>query len=352
VSDTTSAPARSKARDLRPPELRKHQLVAVLVASAAIALGASLIQGPVGLGLLANWLTLSMVGVGFYLVFGLGGQFAFSQAAFYGLGAYTSAWVTRQHVAADGVSLVGGRPFLVGLLAAIVISAVVALAFSVLVQRADHFYFAIATLALSYIGTVFFQQSRGFSNGGDVSRVVPASIGGFRFDTPHRHVALLVGGLAIFLVAVALIERSPLRRESIALRDNALATSTTGVPVKRLRFALFVLGSTMAAAAGSLYAHTNGSLSLDTFGLTLGINIFLVVLFGGIGTMWGALLGAAFVVWVPSKLEIVGQHEDLVYGLTLIVVMVLFPRGLAGIVGDLRDRFWPGAATAEEGPDG
>ncbi len=325
--------------DLRPPVLRRLQLIEIIVVAAVVAIGSSFVHGAVGLGLIQNWLLLSTVGVGFFLVFGLGGQFAFSQAAFYGIGAYTSAWATRGHIGTDGHTLMGGQPFIVGFLAAIVVSALVALVFSVVVQRANQFYFAIATLALSYIALDLFQQVTSFANGGDVSRVKEASLFGYVFSTPHRQVVLLIGGLAIALLAVSLIERSPMRRELIALRDNPIATSTTGVPVRKLRFVVFVVGSTIAAAAGSLYAHTNGSLSLDTFGLGLGINIFLIVLFGGIGTMWGALFGAAFVVWVPNRLKFVGNHQDLVYGIALVLVMVLFPQGLEGIFRSITGRF-------------
>lgn len=349
--DGTPVSVHPMPEDLRPPVLRRLQFIEIVVVSALVAVGSTLVSGAVGLGLIQNWLLLSMVGVGFFLVFGLGGQFAFSQAAFYGIGAYTSAWATRGHIGADGHTLVGGHPFIVGFLAAVVVSVIVALVFSVIVQRANQFYFAIATLALSYLALDLIQKTKGFANGGDVSRVKEASLMGYAFATPHRQVVLLIGGLAVALLAVALIERSPMRRELIALRDNPIATSTTGVPVRKLRFEVFVVGSTIAAAAGSLYAHTNGSLSLETFGLGLGIDIFLIVLFGGIGTMWGALLGAAFVVWVPERLKFVGNHQDLVYGIALVVVMVLFPQGLEGIVRSLVGRA-KGLRRSADAPDG
>jgi branched-chain amino acid transport system permease protein len=338
----------------RPPVFRRRPFAGIAAfAVLAMAFGTN-VHSATNQGLLSSWLLLAISSVGFYLVFGLGGQFAFSQAAFYGLGAYTSAWATRPHLDHATGHYVGGHPYLVGLLAAVAVSAVVAFAFAVLVRKTDQFYFAITTLALSFMCLTVFQEWTGFSQGGDVSNIKPVSLAGLRVDTDLRKFGLLLAVLVVVLSLVALIERSPLRRDLISLRDNGRVAATLGVPTQRLRYLVFVLGSTIAAVAGSLYANTGGALTIDSFGVGLGIDIFLVVLLGGIGSMWGAVIGAAFVSWLPHKLGFVGDHEELVYGAVLIVVMTAAPKGLVGMLeagwnklrgGDraVRD---PGAATA------
>lgn len=303
-----------------PPVYRKRHLTT----AAVVVLGAGLLswnaETNFTYGLLSSWMILSIVGLGFYVVFGLGGQFAFSQAAFFGLGAYTSAWATRE------------MPFLWGFAAAIVIGALVALAFSVLVFRTSHFYFAIATLAFSHIALIVFREMDWFTGpGGEVLGIKKAEILGFRFDNDARVTGLLLGALAIALVLVALIERSPLRREALAFHHQPVVAATLGVPVNRLRLLMFVLGSSFATAAGSLQAHRSGFISTEGFSIGLAIDIFLVLLLGGMASMWGPLIGAAFVVWAPEQLRFIGSYRGLVYGGLLIVVIVLFPKGLVGL---------------------
>jgi branched-chain amino acid transport system permease protein len=319
VSDPTdTVPTRPAAR---PPVYGQRQLLGVAAAAAVIGGLCLIVDSAFGYGLLHSWLVFSILGLGFYLVFGVSGQFAFSQGAFFGLGAYASVW------AADG------RSFLWGLAAAIVITAVVALGFALVVVRSDHFYFAIATLAFSFIAVVVFREFEAFTApGGEIVGIAKPDLFGHTFDT-GRSLGLFLGAfLALALLLTALIERSPLRREAIAFRDNRPVAATVGVPVLRLRLGMFVLGSTYAGVAGSLFAHKSGFISPESFSLELGIDIFLIVLLGGIGSMWGPALGAAFVVWAPEQLRFVGEYRALIYGALLVVVIVLFPKGLVGLV--------------------
>lgn len=311
----------SDAGGPRPPTYRRHQLPGVAAVVAAVLLIARFIETGFGFGLLNSWLVFSIVGLGFYLVFGVAGQFAFSQAAFFGLGAYASVWAAE------------GRSFGWGLAAAIAISALVALAFAVIVFRSDHFYFAIATLAFGYIATIVFREFEAFTApGGEIVGIAKPSLFGKTFATDAELATLLTGMLAVALLLVALIERSPLKREALALHHNPTVAATLGVPTGRLRLLMFVLGSAFAGAAGSLYAHRAGFISTETFSVALAIDIFLILLLGGIDSMWGPLLGAAFVVWAPEQLRFVGEYRTLLYGIALVVVIVAFPKGLVGVI--------------------
>lgn len=303
------------------PVYRQRQLAGVAAATAAIAALTLLVDSAFSYGLLHSWMIFSILGLGFYLVFGMSGQFAFSQGAFFGLGAYASVWAAE------------GRSFVWGVAGSVVITAVVAALFSLLVWRSDQFYFAIATLAFSFIALVVFREFEAFTApGGEIVGIPKPDLFGHTFDT-GRSLGLFLGGfLTLALLFTALIERSPLRREAIAFRDNPTVAATLGLPVARLRLGMFVLGSTYAGVAGCLYAHKSGSLSTESFSLQLGINIFLILLLGGIGSMWGPLLGAAFVVWAPEQLRWVGEYRGLVYGVLLVVVIVAFPNGLVRLV--------------------
>jgi branched-chain amino acid transport system permease protein len=306
--------------DARPPVYRRHQFLGVAAVIALVSVFALTLDGAYSYGLMSSWLTMAIVGLGFYLVFGLGGQFAFSQAAFFGLGAYASAWATRTH------------SFGWGLLAAVVIGGLVAFLFSLLVFRSNQFYFAITTLAFSQIALVVFREFDAFTaTGGEVVGIRKPEIIGYQFDTDLRIVWLLIGALTIALTLVTMIERSPLRREALAVNAQPSVAATLGVPTGRLRLLMFVLGSCFAAAAGSLQAHRVGFISTDGFSVALAIDIFLILLLGGVSSMWGPLVGAAFVVLAPEKLRFIGNYRGLVYGALLIIVIIAFPKGLIGL---------------------
>jgi len=324
-----------------PPVYRQNYYAGVLVV-VAIGVAASLLSGS-GLtrGLLVTWAIYAIAGLGFYLVFGLSGQFAFSQGAFLGVGAYTSAWASRS------------LGFLGGFVAAIVVSAVLALLLGYLVRRSSSFYFAIATLAFGSMAAVLFRELEWFTGpSGEVIGIDRPSLFGYEFRDDRAVFLLALGVLAIGLVLVAWIQRSALRRQVIAVRDNESVAAVAGIPTLKIRLTFFALGSAFAGAAGSLLAHRTGYLSPDAFALQLGIDLFLVLLLGGMGSMWGPLLGAAFVVWAPEQLRAVGQNQGLVYGVLLVVVVLLLPEGLVGIFDKVRRRVSGMRARGRGGPPG
>lgn len=316
----------SGVRRAIPPVFQRNDFVSlgvlVLIGSGAIAMASSSYTQ----GLIGQWSILAVAGLGFYLAFGVGGQFTFAQAAFVGIGAYTSANLTQDH----------GAPFLLAIAAAVVVSAAVAALLFLLIQRCSAFYFAIATLAFAFLAVVVFRQWSAF-----------AGPGGERNDLPAIAVlgdALRGRSLAIFMVAVAvialalalLVERSPINRMATALRELPVAAPTFGIDVNRIRLTMFVAGSAFGGAAGALMVHRTGVVSSELFDIPLAIDLFLVLLFGGIGSAWGPILGAAFVVWAPEQLRFVGRDQELVFGILLILIMIFIPDGLIGIGARLR----------------
>lgn len=318
---------RASRRSPRPPVFRRRQglsvVVFLLVAGLVIP---QLVSGNSSKSLVNFWLLYSLVAIGFYLVFSLSGQFAFCQAFMMGLGAYVSAWVTE------------GLPFWMGLVAAVVVVSIVAILFALLVHRADHFYFAMATLGLSEIGLLVVRKwsALGGTDGQRV-RIDPISLFGYEIRTQSQTFWVLLGALGVALLLAALIERSPLRRESIAVRDLPEVAETAGLPTIKIRVLMFTLGSAFAAVGGSLYVHWQRTASTEAFGIDLGIGLFLMVMLGGSGSMWGAVIGAAFYVFVPDRLSLFSEYREFVYGGLLLLVVLVLPDGLIGIFVKVRD---------------
>ncbi len=338
----------SSARDRpRPPAMRGQPYLWL----ALFLLGVALFRqfGVSAFGdqdLINTWLYYCVIVVGFYLVFGVSGQFAFSQAVFAAVGGYTSAWATR-------IALFGVDSFWMGVLVAVVVTAAIAVAFAFLMRRASHFYFAIATLGLSEIVLIVLRRWTEFTgaSGDTTTGIRDIALFGYPLDNPYRIFWVWFGALALAMTLTILLARSPVQRETIAMRDQDVVASTVGVPVLRLRITMFVLGSTIAGVGGAIFAHTKGFITPDSFGIDLGLGIFVMLILGGLDSRWGPIVGAAFYVFVPQWLQgevlgisgidltvtafgqehRLGDFRDIFFGSLLVITMVAFPEGLVGI---------------------
>lgn len=328
------------AATARPPVYRGFQYVKVALFVAAVAL----VFPNVGLdasqqNLVNIWLLYSIAAVGFYLVFGIAGRFAFSQAFMMALGGYASAWATDS------------QSFWLGMAAAIAITAGVAAAFGWLVRRSDALYFAIATLALSQVGLLVFQRWTSFAGpNGTRQGIRLPTLFGYQMETDRDFFWLFVVALAIALFVTAMIERAPLRREAMAGRDIPLVAQSAGIPVQGIQLGMFVLGSVLAGVAGALFAQWQGFISTDSFSVNLGIGILLMLVLGGVGSMWGPLLGAAFYVFLPDQLGSLVTYQQIVYGGILVGAMILLPQGLVGLVEQLWRRVRGKPSAGAGGP--
>lgn len=291
-----------------------------------------------------EWILLAGVVTSFHLVFGVAGRFAFSMAAFMGLGAYASHAATRA----------SGLHWTVGLAVALTSACVLALAFALAVRRAQHFYFAVATLGLAEVLLLVFgrwQLLTGRSSG-EITGAADMTILGWAVDSRSQHFWVLLAFLGLVLLAAAAVSRSPLGRIAVAARDAPEVLETTGVDAARPGIVLFTLGSVVAAAAGSLFVHTRGLGTPETFGIELGIGIFIALILGGLHSLWGGLIGAWFYVYVPLYLERWEQWTQVIWGAVLVIVMVTFPEGLAGVATRARARLRRDRPAHDAAPDG
>lgn len=325
---------------VRPPAWADRSYVAVAMVLVALAL--FLTQGhrlpvpgafgevdkPAGLVNHNEWLFLAAVVTTFWFVFGVAGRFAFSTASFVGLGAYVSHYATRGTDA----------PVVVGLAAAAGVAFVIAFAFAVLLRRAHHFYFAVATLGLAEVLLLVFRRWERLSgrSSGEITGVRDLSLMGWAVDSRFRSSLVLLAFLGLVLVLAALIRRSPVERLAVAARDKPAVAEAYGHDVERIGIVLFTVGSVLAAVAGSLFVHTRGLGTPDTFGLELGIGIFVALILGGLRSMWGGLVGSWFYVYVPLYLERWERWTQILWGAALVLVMITFPDGLVGVGARLR----------------
>jgi branched-chain amino acid transport system permease protein len=314
--------APAAAAPVRPPAYDRRHFPAILAFLVAVAVVGPAIGTSRSNQFLVNlWLVYSVSALGFHLIFGLAGRFAFCQTFMMAMGGYTSAWVTHGG---------GGRPFLVGVAAAIAVTALLAGVIGLLVRRAQHFYFAIATFAVTEIGVIVFQRAEGFTGpNGQTVGIGPPALFGREFVQDDDIFWLFLGVLVACLTLAACVDRSPMRREAVASRENGMVASLNGIAVNRIQLTLLMLGSALGGLSGALIGHWQGAIGIDSFGIDLAIGLFLILLLGGIDSIWGPVIGSAIFVALPRLLSDAEQYSSIAYGLILLVVVLVLPGGIA-----------------------
>jgi branched-chain amino acid transport system permease protein len=309
------------ARDLEPSRYRAHQLPFLAAVVIIAIFPPLLITDPYGQGLLLNSLISSILALGFYWCFSLAGQFSFAVAAFYGLGAYTSIWIANNF-----------HGFWLGFIAATVICAIFGALMRLAFIRAQLIYFAIATMGLGSLLILVFQYWTSFTGGyTGTGKLVHPRIFGVALESGTQRYYLAAAVLVALLLLTVLFERSPAGRDLLVARDLGPVAATMRLRPQRATLVAFACGCAMQGMAGSLYAHTATYISLDTFQISVSLNVLLMLLLGGNASMYGPVVGAFLLTYLPEALHGKEKYADLIYALLVLVVIVIFPTGITGL---------------------
>jgi branched-chain amino acid transport system permease protein len=337
----TRHPSAAASEVPTPAVYRRHQFPQVVIfALLVIFVLRPAVTSLSGVHELNLWLIYSLAALGFYWIFGLAGRFAFSHTFMMALGGFTSAYMCRH----------GASPW-EGVLAAVASTAVVAAVVGAAISRAQEFYFAIATIAVTQVGTVVFVQAQKFTGPSGVASGVPAlSFFGKQLLQDRQIFWLLLAILLAALVLAILIDRSPLRRRLVAARDNPRVAASAGIPVFGLQLLMFVLGSAVAGLSGALIGAWSGIITNDSFGIDLTVGILLMVVLGGLNSHWGAVVGAGFYVLVPEELSSLLKYQAIIYSGVLLLTIIVMPEGIVGALQRLGN-FVLGRAAPPPGAD-
>jgi branched-chain amino acid transport system permease protein len=273
----------------------------------------------------------TVLAVSLDLLAGHTGLLSLAHAAFYGLGAYTSALLAVHR----------GVPFLIGILIGMMVAAAVSFVVSLPSLRLHDDYFVIATFGFQII---LFSI---FNNWIDVTRG-PLGIPGITqpvvFGWAIRsHVGFVVLALILAMFAylvVGLITSSPFGRVLRGVREDEVFTKSLGKNPLRFKVTAFAVSAALAASAGSLYAHYITFIDPTSFTLMESILVISMVIIGGAGSRWGPLIGAIVLVTLPEALRFIGlpsavaaNLRQITYGALLVLMMIFRPRGLVGKYG-------------------
>ena len=267
--------------------------------------------------------TYVIAAAGIDLLVGFAGQLSLCQASFFTLGAYCSAILTTRYNL-DPLEALG-----IGL----IFSALIAYGIGAPVLRLKGYYLAIATLGVGLIIQSLLVSLAEYTGGPDGFRdIAPLQVAGFMFDSdtecyyPIWTIAMLV------LLFTRNIVRSRVGRAMLAIRGDDIAAASMGIDVARYKVQAFIISAVYASLAGSLYAHSNRFISPQLADLANSLELIIIVVLGGIRTVFGVLLGTAIMKSIPELLEAFLDYQVAITGLILIVLLLYMPKGLFGII--------------------
>ncbi len=287
-------------------------------------------DNPYTLGLTNQIAIHVIIVVGLNLFIGYAGQISLGHAAFFGLGAYGSAIATVTYGLPPWPSMFG----VAGLVA------LVALIVGVPALRLTGHYLAMATLGCNVVVHTIMLQWDEVTGGPSGFPGIPyLSIGGFSFDDEVR-LHYLIWGFAMIILLLSLnLVRSGVGRGLAALAGDETAAAALGVDTQRSKVKVFVLSAVFASLAGSLFAHTYSFVSPDSFNIFVSTDLAIMVVVGGMGSIWGSVFGAALLTLLPEWIDVFENYKDLIHGLVLVLILMFLPQGLiTGLIENFRNR--------------
>ena len=298
-----------------------------------------------------------LINIGFYAIAALGlnllvgstGQISVGHAAFFGFGAFASVWLNNNF---------SFFPVWLSIPAAATLTAIVGILFGIPAARLKGLYLAIATLAAQFIIQDFFSRAAWFTGGVDGALAEPFQIFGIIFDNDEKYFYVVLFWVIISFLAVTNLMRTKDGRAFLAVRDHYLSAEMMGINLTKYRILSFGISSFFAGLGGALYGHYLGFVSIEEFNIQLSITFLAMIIIGGLGSIRGAMMGAAFMVLLPELMDwstraLSGSSIDRFLsltdalpfikeasiGLVIILFLIFEPNGLAYRWGQIRAWF-------------
>ena len=264
----------------------------------------------------------AVVAIGLNLLSGYTNQLSFGHAGFLAVGAYTAAILTLR---------APSLPVLLTLLAAGLVTALVGLALGIPCLRLDGLYLAMATLAFGFVVTEAITNLDSLTHGNDGLRVPLARLGPWLLDTDRSRYYLALAVAAAMILAALNVAATRTGRAFLAIRTSEIAAQASGINAAALKTVAFVLSAFYTGVAGGLFAFAVGFLSPDAFDVFLSVDFLVMIILGGLGSVWGGVAGAAIVTVLNDSLAGFQAYRPLVFGAIMIAGMLFMPGGLAAM---------------------
>ncbi|CAM8670533.1 LivM ABC-type branched-chain amino acid transport system, permease component [Comamonadaceae bacterium] len=275
-------------------------------------------------------LIYAIAGLGLMLLAGFTGQFSLGHAAFLGVGAYTQAYLVQM-----------GVPFVMALALSGTLSAAIGMVVGIPALRLKGIYLGMATLSFGFIIEEVFARWESVTGGNAGKSVAAIQMFGYDLSSGTGFYFVCLVLTVLCTLGILNLLRSPTGRAFVAIRDSEISAQSMGIHLAYYKTLSFSISAALAGMAGALYAHNLRFISPDQFNLLQSIDLLLMIVIGGLGSVHGVFLGAIFLIILPQGIslskeflpEIIGQAPGLksvIYGSVLIAFVLFEPMGLYG----------------------
>ena len=323
ASRSPSSPAAATLQGARPALSADRKLTLALMVVLPIC--ALLAPNSFYKSVLVFSMINAIAAVGLCLMLGFAGEISIGQAAFYGLGAYVTAYLANQfHVEPVLAICIGAAA-----------SMAVGWAISRPLSRLHEHYLAMATLAFGIIMYIVFANARPFTGGLDPGTSVPKfALLGFDLSSMDRYFWVVWVALGLAALAAGNVAATQIGRALLAVKMSAPAAASVGIDVVRAKAFVFAIGALLTGLSGGLYAYFARSFNATTFGIGYSIELLMMVVLGSLTRVSGAIVGAFIITILPVLFEHFDDYKTLVFGITMVLIMKFMPSGLVeGVFG-------------------
>ncbi|MCD6232487.1 branched-chain amino acid ABC transporter permease [Candidatus Aerophobetes bacterium] len=297
----------------------KKNLFSLLVLGIMVMILPLVISNPYYLSILIFVGIYSLITIGLSLLMGYAGQISLGQAAFFGIGAYTSGILSTKFSLSPWLALIiaifvtGGIAFLIGTPA----------------LRLKGHYLAMATLAFGQIIFIILNEEIAYTGGPSGFGQIPYfKLGNFVFNSDFRYYYFVWSIVLVVLIFSLNLIHSRVGRALRSIHGSEIAANVLGVNTAKYKIQVFVLSAIYASIAGTLYAHFVTFLSPGTFSFSFSIALLTMVVIGGMDSIWGAIMGTALLTILLEFLRIFHDYDILIYGGVLLLIMIFLPEGV------------------------
>ena len=272
----------------------------------------------------------SVISLGLMVLVGFTGQISIGHAAFLAMGAYTEAYLHQL-----------GWPFALSLTFSALIAGITGIIVGLPALRVKGMYLAIATLAFGFIVEEGITRAESITGGSSGMMLEPLQVFGLAIDSEQSMYYLCLIILVLCVLGVMNLLRSPTGRAFVAIRDSEISAQSMGINLAYYKTTAFAISAAITGVAGALYAHKLRFITPDQFTFLQSIELLIILVVGGVGSIYGAIFGAAFwfsvqqfIVlakdWLPPAIAQQTGLQPTVFGIILIAFILFEPMGLYG----------------------
>jgi branched-chain amino acid transport system permease protein len=307
----------------RPARWQRPLAVALLIALAALPFVLEALDQAFYIGFATRVLIFALAASSLNLVLGFGGMVSLGHAAFFGIGAYTAA-ICQQ---------AGINEALLAFPTAMAAAGLFALAVGAVSLRTRGVYFIMITLAFAQMVYYLFVSARAWGGDDGLPLAGRMTLAGVSLAGDRELFFAALAALTAAMLLFARLAEARFGRTLQAIRENEIRMAALGYPVFRFRLVAFAIGGACAGLAGALLANLTGLASPNLLQWTQSGTLLVMVIIGGVGSLWGGVVGAVVLLGLEEMLVGVTEHWHIVLGLLLLAVVLFAPKGVAALFG-------------------